>query len=86
MIHLWLAKIHPFGDGNGRAARLLEKWFLISKLGMSVWYLNSEKHYWDNRPAYYQNIALGFNYYALYWDKCLPFLLMLPDALEDIIY
>lgn len=27
MIHIWLAKIHPFSDGNGRAARLLEKWF-----------------------------------------------------------
>jgi Fic family protein len=85
MIHLWLAKIHPFGDGNGRAARLLEKWFLVSKLGMSVWSLNSEKHYWDNRPAYYQNIALGFNYYALHWDRCLPFLLMLPEALKETI-
>lgn len=85
MIHLWLAKIHPFGDGNGRAARLLEKWFLVSKLGMSVWSLNSEKYYWDKRPAYYQNIALGFNYYALHWDRCLPFLLMLPEALKETI-
>jgi len=31
MIHLWTAKIHPFMDGNGRSARLLEKWFLVSK-------------------------------------------------------
>ena len=27
MIHLVFVKIHPFADGNGRSARLLEKWF-----------------------------------------------------------
>ncbi len=83
MIHLWTAKIHPFMDGNGRSARLLEKWFLVSKLGLSAWSINSEKYYWDNRPNYYQNISLGYNYYALYWDRCLPFLLMLPEALKE---
>jgi Fic family protein len=85
MIHLWTAKIHPFGDGNGRCARLLEKWFLVSKLGMSAWSINSEKFYWDNRPAYYQNIALGYNYYSLYWERSIPFLLMLPVALKESI-
>ncbi len=85
MIHLWTAKIHPFMDGNGRSARLLEKWFLVSKLGLSAWSINSEKYFWDNRPDYYQNIALGYNYYALYWDRCLPFLLMLPEALKESI-
>jgi hypothetical protein len=55
----------------------------VSKLGMSAWSINSEKYYWDNRPDYYQNIALGYDYYALYWDRCLPFLLMLPEALKE---
>jgi Fic family protein len=82
MMHLWMAMIHPFGDGNGRAARLLEKWFLASKLGRVAWSVNSEKYYWDNRPAYYQNIALGYNYYSLHWERCIPFLLMLTEALE----
>ena len=81
MIHIWIAKIHPFADGNGRAARLLEKWFLVSKLGDHTWSINSEKYYWDQRPDYYRNIALGFNYYALHWDRCYPFLFMLPAAL-----
>ncbi len=80
MIHLWIAKIHPFMDGNGRSARLIEKWFLVSKLGKSLWSVNSEKYYWDNRPAYYENISLGFNYYALYWDRCQPFLKMLMES------
>ena len=80
MIHLWIAMIHPFGDGNGRAARLLEKWFLASKFGMKAWSIRSEKYYWDRRPEYYQNIALGFNYYALHWERCIPFLFMLPEA------
>lgn len=85
MIHLWTAKIHPFMDGSGRSARLLEKWFLASKLGLSAWSINSEKYYWDNRPKYYENIALGYNYYALYWERCLLFLLMLPEALRESI-
>jgi Fic family protein len=82
MLHIWLAKIHPFNDGNGRSARLLEKWFLVSKLGFTAWSINSEKYYWDNRPDYYQNIALGFNYYVLYWERCILFLLMLPKSIE----
>jgi Fic family protein len=83
MIHIWAAKIHPFSDGNGRSARLLEKWFLVSKLGLSAWSINSEKYYWDNRSDYYQNIALGFNYYVLYWNRCIPFLLMLPKTFQE---
>lgn len=85
MIHLWLVKIHPFLDGNGRSARLLEKWFIASKLGPAAWSINSEKFYWDNRPEYYTNIALGYNYYALHWERCLPFLLMLPAALLESV-
>ena len=84
ILHLWLAKIHPFGDGNGRAARLLEKWFLASKLGQNAWSIPSEKYYWDNRSAYYQHIALGFNYYALHWERCLSFLEMLPKSVNQL--
>lgn len=85
MIHLCIALIHPFEDGNGRTARLAEKWFLVSKLGLSAWSIQSEKYYWDNRPIYYEKIALGFNYYALHWDRCISFLLLLPKALEESI-
>ncbi len=81
-IHLRFAQIHPFADGNGRVARLLEKLFLASRLGEIIWMMSSEEYYWNNRPTYYQNINLGVNYYELDYDKCLPFLLMLPKAME----
>ena len=81
MLHLRFAHIHPFQDGNGRAARLLEKWFLASKLEDKAWLIQSEKYYKENIKEYYRNINLGVNFYELDYDKCLPFLLMLPKAI-----
>jgi Fic family protein len=82
LIHLIFAHIHPFRDGNGRAARLLEKWFLTKKLGDDFWKLSSEKYYKDHQQDYYNNINLGVNYYELNYDKCMSFLLMLPKSME----
>jgi Fic family protein len=83
LIHLKFAHIHPFRDGNGRAARLIEKWFLTSKLGKDFWKLSSEKYYREHQMDYYNNINFGVNYYELNYDKCIPFLIMLPKALEN---
>lgn len=80
-IHLVFVNIHPFVDGNGRATRLIEKWFLAKMLGDNAWCITSEKNYWDNRAAYYKNLQLGVNYYEVKYEKSLPFLLMLPNAL-----
>jgi Fic family protein len=82
LLHLKLAHIHPFMDGNGRSARLLEKWFLSAKLGAAYWKLPAEKYYKENQTAYYENINLGVNYYMLDYRKSLPFLAMLPNALK----
>lgn len=79
--HLIFAHIHPFIDGNGRAARLLEKWFLSYHLGENAWKIASEEFYWKNRTQYYKNINLGVNYFELDYSGALPFLLMLPGAL-----
>lgn len=83
-IHLVFVYIHPFVDGNGRATRLLEKWFLAKMMGEDAWCITSEKNYWDSRIAYYKNLQLGVNYYEVKYEKSIPFLLMLPNALKNI--
>ncbi len=83
LIHLVFVKIHPFNDGNGRTARLLEKWFLATLLGEKAWYIASEHNYYKNLQAYYHNLArVGLFYEDLHYDKSIPFLLMLPNALQ----
>jgi Fic family protein len=82
LIHLVFVKIHPFEDGNGRTARLLEKWFLAQKLGTKAWFIQSEKYYYDHHQTYYTNIRLlGLEYELLDYLKAMPFLLMLPVGL-----
>lgn len=83
MIHLVFVKIHPWNDGNGRSARLIEKWFLAQKLGEKAWFIQSEKKYYLNHQTYYKNIRLlGLEYSELDYSQSLPFLLMLPSSLN----
>ncbi len=79
MLHLVFVKIHPLDDGNGRTARLLEKWFLAEKLGAKAWFVQSEKKYYNHHQTYYNNIrALGLEYDTLDYSHALAFLQMLP--------
>ena len=82
LIHLRFVHIHPFRDGNGRTARLLEKWFISEKLGTDFWKIPSEEHYKINQDEYYQTINIGVNFYELNYDKCLGFLELLPNCLK----
>jgi len=82
LIHLRFAHIHPFRDGNGRAARLIEKWFVAEKAGRDFWKMPSEEHYKKNQAQYYETLNLGVNFYELDYDKCIGFLEMLPHCLR----
>lgn len=54
--HLYLAWIHPFGDGNGRTARLLEFYILIgASLPQPACHLLSN-HYNQTRSEYYRQL------------------------------
>ncbi len=74
LAHLYLAWIHPFGDGNGRTARAVECAILATS-GLVPWVSSNllSDHYNRTRSRYYQRLAeasvknnvQGFVEYAL---------------------
>lgn len=84
LIHLVFVKIHPFQDGNGRTARLIEKWFLIEKIGKKATSVQLEKNYYKNLNDYYTNIRkIGLEYDELDYLKSLDFLLMTVNGIDN---
>ena len=82
-IHLVFVKIHPFQDGNGRTARLIEKWFLKEKIGEKAVSVPLERNYYQNLKNYYSNIKkLGLEYVELDYSKAMDFLLMTINSLK----
>jgi Fic family protein len=56
--HLYIAWIHPFGDGNGRTARLLEA-AVLANSGIVPWISANllSNHYNATRSVYYRRLA-----------------------------
>lgn len=68
--HLYIAWIHPFGDGNGRTARLLEFYILVNAgIAVPSAHLLSD-HYNQTRPEYYRLL----DYASRSGGDILPFL------------
>lgn len=83
LIHLVFVKIHPFQDANGRTARLIEKWFLIEKIGQKATAVQLEKNYYKNLTDYYSNIRkIGLEYEDLDYLRSLDFLLMTIKGID----
>lgn len=56
LAHLYFVWIHPFGDGNGRTARLLEFYILVSAGAPSPAAHLLSHHYNQTRSMYYRNL------------------------------
>lgn len=74
LAHLYLVWIHPFGDGNGRTARLIEYKILASSSVPSPAAHLLSNHYNETRAEYYRQLqrasqtdngAVGFIVYSL---------------------
>lgn len=53
--HFLLVSIHPWEDGNGRTARLVEA-HLMRRQQMTGWWASTRGN-WPNRPDYYQTLG-----------------------------
>ena len=57
--HLYIAWIHPFGDGNGRTARLIEVQILLSSGVPSPAAQLLSNHYNNTRTEYYRHLDIA---------------------------
>jgi Fic family protein len=77
--HLYIAWIHPFGNGNGRTARLVEVHILLSAgVPMPAAHLLSN-HYNVTRPEYYSQLARA----SQSGGEVMPFVLYAIKGLVD---
>jgi C-5 cytosine-specific DNA methylase len=71
------------GKRNG-FARLLEKWFVVEKLGAKATAVQLKKNYYQNLENYYSNIKkLGADFENLDFSKSLAFLLMTVKGMQS---
>jgi len=63
---------------------LIEKWFLIEKIGEKAISVQLEKNYYKKLKDYYLNTRkIGLEYENLDYSKCLDFLLMTVTGIDE---
>jgi Fic family protein len=77
--HLYVAWIHPFGDGNGRSARLIELHILLSAGVPSPAAHLLSNHYNQTRSEYYRKL----DYSSKSSGDMVPFILYAVKGLVD---
>lgn len=58
IIHFYLAYLHPYFDGNGRMARLLQLWFLVQNGYPSTLFIPFSSYVEKSRRQYYQAFTM----------------------------
>jgi Fic family protein len=58
IVHFYLAYLHPYFDGNGRMARLLQLWFLVQKGYPSTLFIPFSSYVEKSRRMYYQAFTM----------------------------
>lgn len=53
VVHYRFEEIHPFGDGNGRAGRMLALWELYRRGFDTDHIFSVDEYFWEARPRYY---------------------------------
>ncbi len=79
MAHLYLVWIHPFGDGNGRTARLIEVQILLSAGMPDISAHLLSNFYNQTRPEYYRQLTAA----SRSGGNVLPFLEYAVQGLVD---
>ena len=77
--HLYMAWIHPFGDGNGRTARLVEFQLLLSSGVPSAAGHLLSNHYNQTRTEYYRQLDLA----SKTGGKVIPFIMYAVQGFVD---
>ncbi|MGN0457461.1 MAG: Fic family protein, partial [Eubacterium sp.] len=65
MLHFYIAYLHPYFDGNGRMARLIQMWFLIQKGYESTLFVPFSSYVEKSRKKYYDAYTLVEENYKL---------------------
>ncbi len=54
IIHYYLAYLHPYFDGNGRMARLVQLWYLVQKGYPQALYISFSRYINESKSIYYK--------------------------------